>query len=241
VMAETETCPTPESFLKRSPLYRALRSRGADFIEIEGGAVADSFSDGDESENLAIREMAICDLSSLPRQGFKGKGALEWLRKQGVAIGDKDNRAYQQSEGLLAARLAPTEALILGGLSSANALLAQLEGGWSIDTVPDCYAVPRSAANFWFLITGLRAPEMFAKLCGIDLRLHKFPVNAIAQTSVARSVGIIIRANLGTVPAFHLLGDSSSALYMFGCLEDAMKEFDGQPVGISAVRRALKD
>jgi sarcosine oxidase subunit gamma len=143
----------------------------------------------------AIREMAICDLSPLPRLGFKGKGALEWLREQGVAVGDEDNRAYTQPDGSLAARLAPTEALILGGLSSEKALSARLERDWSIDTAPDCYAVPRGTANFWFLITGQRAPEMFAKLCGVDLRPHKFPVNAIAQTSVARSVGIIIRAD----------------------------------------------
>jgi sarcosine oxidase subunit gamma len=80
---------------------------------------------------------------------------------------------------------------------------------------------------------------MFAKLCGVDLRPHKFPVNAIAQTSVARSVGIIIRADLGAVPAFHLLGDSASALYMLDCIEDAMEEYGGKPVGISAVRRAM--
>ena len=238
-MAETKTSPTPESFLKRSPLYLALGNRGAQFTEIDGAAVADGFGDGDESENLAIREMAICDLSPLPRLGFKGKGALEWLRKQGVAVGDEDNRAYTQLDGSLAARLAPTEALILAGLSSENALSARLEGDWSIDTAPDCYAVPRGAANFWFLITGRRAPEMFAKLCGVDLRPHKFPVNAIAQTSVARSVGIIIRADLGAVPAFHLLGDSASALYMLDCIEDAMEEYGGKPVGISAVRRAM--
>ena len=88
-MAETKTSPTPESFLKRSPLYLALGNRGAQFTEIDGAAVADGFGDGDESENLAIREMAICDLSPLPRLGFKGKGALEWLREQGVAVGDE--------------------------------------------------------------------------------------------------------------------------------------------------------
>jgi sarcosine oxidase subunit gamma len=239
-MADTESSPTPESFLKRSPLYRALRSQGARFMESEGGAIADSFGNGDESENLAVREMAICDLSPLPRHGFKGKGALEWLRKRGVVIGNEDNRAYTQPDGSLVARLAPTEALILGNLSSENVLSAQLEGDWSIDTAPDCYAVPRNSANFWFLITGLHAPNMFAKLCGIDLRLHKVPVNAIAQTSVARSVAIIIRANLGAVPAFHLLGDSASALYMLDCFEDAMGEFGGKPVGISAVCRAMK-
>jgi sarcosine oxidase, subunit gamma len=240
-MAETEKSLTPESFLKRSPLYLALRDRGARFTEIDNAAVADGFGDDDEGENHAVHEMAICDLSPLPRLGFKGKGALEWLRQQGVIVGEDDNQATTQSDGSLAARLAPTEALILGGLSWENALLARLEDNWSIDTAVGCYAVPRSAANFWFLITGRHASDMFAKLCGVDLRSHKFPVNMIAQTSVARISGIIIRTNVGTVPGFHLLGDAASALYMLNCVEDAMGEFDGKPIGISAVRRALAE
>ena len=238
-MAETETTPTPETFLKRSPLYRALGDRGARFAEVSGAAIAEGFGDGDESEDLAVREMAVCDLTPLPRQGFKGIGALDWLREQGVAVGEEDNRAYMQADGSIAARLAPTEALILGGLSSENALPARLERDWSIDTAPDCYAVPRGAANFWFLITGRRSPEIFAKLCGVDLRPRKFPIGKIVQTSVARSCGIIIRADLGAVPAFHLLGDSASALYMFDCFEDAMEEFGGKNVGISAVNREI--
>ena len=34
-MAETKTSPMPESFLKRSPLCRALGDRGARFTEID--------------------------------------------------------------------------------------------------------------------------------------------------------------------------------------------------------------
>ena len=45
-MAETKTSPTPESFLKRSPLYLALGNRGAQFTEIDGAAVAAGFGDG---------------------------------------------------------------------------------------------------------------------------------------------------------------------------------------------------
>ena len=238
-MAETETSPTPESFLKRSPLYLALGDRGARFTEIDNAAVADGFSDDDESENQAVREMAICDLSPLRRLGFKGKGALEWLRQQGIIVGEDDNQATTQPDGSLAARLAPTEALILGGLSSEYSLLARLEDNWSIDTAVGCYAVPRGAANFWLLIMGRHASDMFAKLCGVDLRSQKFPVNMIAQTSLARSNGIIIRTDVGTAPGFHLLGDAASALYMLNCVEDAMEEFGGKPVGISAVRHAL--
>ena len=81
------------------------------------------------------------------------------------------------------------------------------------------------------MITGEKASAMFAKICGIDLRAKSFDNHAIAQTSVARSNTIIIRDDLGAVPAYHMLGDSASAGYMWMCLNDAMEEFDGGPVG----------
>ena len=77
---------------------------------------------------------------------------------------------------------------------------------------------------------------MFAKLCGVDLRVDHFPDLAIAQTSVARSNAIVIRDDLGATPTFHLLGDSASAAYMWDVLLDAMAEFEGAPVGLKALK-----
>lgn len=238
-MAESENGVTPTAFSKRSFLYRTLLTEGASFREVNGAALAQGYGDGQERETSFLREMSICDLSPLSRTGFKGKGVQNWLHGQGVAIGGEDNRAYPQPDGALAVRLAPTEALILGELSTQNELCSRLDGDWSIDTAPDCYLVPRGAASYWFLITGQCAAAMFAKLCGVDLRPHKFPVNTVAQTSVARSEAIIIRCDLERVPAFHLLGDSASAIYIWDCLRDAMEEFGGKPLGMSAVHHAI--
>ena len=48
------------------------------------------------------------------------------------------------------------------------------------------------------------------------------------------------RVDLGADVAYHLLGDSASAEYLWDVLLDAMREFDGAPVGIAAIR-ALAD
>jgi sarcosine oxidase subunit gamma len=97
--------------------------------------------------------------------------------------------------------------------------------------------MPRSESHAWFMVTGAQAPVMFAKICGVDLRPHRFAVGAIAQTSVAKMSAIVIRADLGGTPAFHLLADSASAEYLWTCVFDAMAEFDGAPVGWSALRQ----
>lgn len=225
---------TPTALPRRSFIYRELVQLGARFEAVNGMAAPIDFGDP-EAELAAARKLAIADCTALPRTGYKGPRALDWLRGQGVAIGDKDNMAYPQADGALAARLAPSEALILGPLSGEAGLSARLDGTWSIHLQSGAYRVPRADTNCWFRIAGTEAPTMFAKLCGVDLRPHKFPQGGIAQTSVAKLTAILIRADLGRVPSFHLLTDSASAGFMWSSLLDAMAEFSGRPVGLATL------
>jgi sarcosine oxidase subunit gamma len=71
----------------------------------------------------------------------------------------------------------------------------------------------------------------------VDLRPHKFQPGQIAQTSLAKMSGIVIRDDRGAIPAFHLLADVASAEYLWGAVLDAMSEFGGAPVGLQALRR----
>lgn len=223
----------PTSFSHRSPLYRSHAARGAVFAVVNDAAVVETY--GGVREADIARSMGLSDLSPLPRIGFKGRGALDWLRTRNVAVGDEDNRAYPLEGGNLVARLAPTEALVLGDRMAESRLCAGLDEAWDMDGAVGTYLVPRQGANYWFRVTGERAASMFAKVCGVDLRLHKFRPLAVAQTSVARSNAIVIRDDLGETPAYHLLGDSASAEYMWSCLLDAMDEFGGRPVGHAAL------
>ena len=226
----------PAALPRRSFIYRELAQLGARFEAVNGMAAAIDFGDP-EAELLAARKLAIADCTALPRTGYKGPRALDWLRGQGMAVGEKDNTAYAQADGALAARLAPTEALILGPLSGEAGLSGRLDGTWSIELRTGAYRVPRADTNCWFRIAGAEAPTMFAKICGIDLRPHKFPDGAIAQTSVAKLTAILIRADLGAATSYHLLTDSASAAFMWSSLLDAMAEFGGRPVGLAALRR----
>ena len=225
----------PDSLPRRSFIYRELAALGANFAEVAGCACAMDFGDA-EGEAAVGRTLALCDLSSLRRCGFKGPRTLEWLSEQGIRVGEADNMAYRQEDGSLAARLAPTEVLVLGDLDGGGPCEA-LAAACSIDRAPGTYPVPRAGANAWFLVSGADAPAMFAKLCGVDLRPRKFAPAAIAQTSVARLNGIVIRDDLGATTAYHLLADGAAAGFLWSCLLDAMAEFEGQPVGLTAVRR----
>lgn len=221
------TVPPRQSFIRRQ-----LAALGAQFAEADSGAVALSFG-GDEP--AASRRLGLADLSPLPRIGFKGRNVLPRLTAQGVELEDHPNRAFRQEGGNLAAVLARTEVLLLAPLASDATPLMALVDGWSLDQADGCYPAPRQDSHYWFQVTGAHAGAMFAKLCAVDLRPDQFPDLAIAQTSVARSNTVVIRDDLGAIPAFHLLGDSASAGYMWECLLDAMREFNGAPIGLDAL------
>jgi sarcosine oxidase subunit gamma len=224
----------PAQFARRSFVYRRLIGHGAVFADMSGGVIAEHFGAA-EAEAVSATRLGLADLSPLPRIGFKGRGALAWLSGQGVRGLAEDNRADRQTDGTRAARLAPTEALILSDLAATSRIFERLKTTWRLETASQCYLLPRDDSHYWFHVSGGHAASMFAKLCGVDLRSDRFPAGAIAQTSIARSNAIVIRNDQGSTLGFDLLGDSASADYMWSCLLDAMTEFGGKPVGRAAL------
>ncbi|MBM3541659.1 MAG: sarcosine oxidase [Alphaproteobacteria bacterium] len=223
----------PTAFARRSFVHRQTKRAGGRFAELDGAAVALAYANDDAR---AAGQLGLADLCALPRWGFKGRAALDWLRTQSVRGLDADNRATAQYDGARALRLSPGEALLLPGFDGTSQFLGRIVDSWSLDGAPGTYAVPRADSHYWFVVSGAHAAAMFAKLCGVDLRPHVFPNGAIAQTSVARSSAIVARRDLGRTLAYDLLGDSAQAGYMWACVEDAMAEFAGRPVGLEALR-----
>jgi sarcosine oxidase subunit gamma len=218
--------------VRRSNLYRELDKLGAVYEELNGFACPVSFGDADET--AAARKLGISDLTALPRAGYKGWDMATWATGHGVQLGEP-NSATIQDDGTLACRLSAGELLLLAGLSAASATIERLAAQWTMEGAV-CFPVPRADTNFRFAVSGGEAPEMMAKMCGIDLRPHRFAPGAIAQTSVARMNAILIRRDLGEVYGLDMVADSASAVYMWSCLTDAMAEFGGRPVGLNALR-----
>lgn len=230
----------PATLKRRSFIYRTLAAAGAEFAELNGGAVAMRYPARGESEAATARRIGLADLSVLPHGGFKGRGTVEWLTAQGLTIGADSNKAYAQAGDALAARLAPTEIFLLDSLAGTGALINRLNSAWqwapSAPRPQQGYPTPRQDSHAWFMVTGEKSAEMFAKICGVDLRPAHCPVGTIAQTSAAKMSATIIRADLGSTLAYHLLADIASAEYLWTCVEDAIAEYDGGIVGLAALR-----
>lgn len=177
--------------------------------------------------------LSLIDLSQLPRAGIKGKALSPWIKSQRYEIGAASNRAYLQHDGALIARLSPAELLLL-----SNPLDPSLDAMTNLRaSTYRCYAVRRQDSHYWLALTGASSPATFAKLCGMDLSPDYFADHTVAQTSVARTSAVIVRHDINATLCYYLLGDSTTILYMWNCLTDAMCEFDGQVLGV----RALED
>ena len=229
----------PSAYLRRSFLYRKLAAAGANFGEVYGAAVAMDFGDP-EGEAAVARRMGLTDVSPLPHTGFKGAGAVDWLRRQGVEVSEEPNWALAQAGGGLALRQAQAEVMILGDLSGDGGWPERLKQAWWAEPVPPetprGFPMPRDETHAWLVVTGAQAAAMFAKLCAVDLRAEAFPMGRVAQTSIARMNGVIVRDDRDGVPLYHLLADCAAVEYLWDCLLDAMAEFDGAPVGLTALR-----
>lgn len=224
---------------RRSFVHGKLEAAGASFVALGDAAIAADFGDP-AAEAAMASQLGLADLSVVARCGFKGAGAADWLARQGRRLPEESNRALRQEDASLVVRLSPGEALILAPLERGEAGLAALDEAWlagrEAGQGAQGYPLPRRDSHAWFRLTGEKWPGTLAKLCAVDLRPAKFPDGAVAQTVAARVGVVLVRDDIGDLLAFHLLVDSASAAYLWDCLLDAMAEFGGRPVGLSALK-----
>lgn len=229
------TATDPTHAQRRSQLNRWHCEHGANFVERSGLVFVDAYSNpGDET--AVARRLGICDLSLLPRDGVNGPGSTRWLGENNHALPEQPNTSVIQADGDLLARLSHQEFLNLS-LSSLYGDTGSTDGPGRLgNSEKEAYPIPRADSHSLFAVSGEHAAAMFAKLCGVDLRPEHYDNGAVAQTSVARVNAIVIRHDLQQTPNFYLLTATSAAEYLWECLVDAVDEFDGRPVGISALR-----
>ncbi len=229
----------PEQFLRRGPVYRKLKRLGAVFGEFAGSACALGFAAGATEEAAGARVLSLVDLSPMPRAGYRGPQALPWLQAQKLLIAPENNRGAIQPEGSLAVRLSDGEVLLLGNLLGNSELLERLGKEHSGEPPDGVYQVHRADSSAWLMVTGRLAPEMLAKLCGVDLSPQVFSQLEVAQTSVARASAVVVRWDVGETLAYHVLPGAALAEYFWDCLMDAMAEYGGRPAGLEAVRTLM--
>ena len=165
-----------------------------------------------------MTEAAIADWSARSRLGVRGEDLARWVKANGMELGAQVNVAYPCGSNSLLARLSRKELLYL------NCARDDVDERAKVLEDYRCYTVSRRDSHSWFNLSGEAAHALLAKICGVDFSLGAFANHRVAQTSVARVSGLVIRDDHIQGPAFHLLVDSTYREYLWSACINAGAE-----------------
>ena len=219
---------------KRSMLGHYFTNKNANFTAVEDSVFVANLSEP-EQEKADAANLSLIDLSTSERIGFKGADTPDWLKSLKIELPQEPNTSLKINEDTIVAKLSANEYLFLSYPGKTSEICNKLAKSWQLQPGRLCYRLERDHSHCCFAITGKYYPQMMAKLCGVDLSPEQFPLNHVAQTSVARTNSIVIHTKLNNIDSLILLSDSASAEYIYQCLLDAMIEFSGKEIGINAI------
>lgn len=226
----------PGDFDRRMPTYRFHLALGAVFEQRADMAAVSHYGD-ENSEREALRGLAFADMNALARCGFKNQGAPEWLSARNVSLPEAPNKGARQSDGGLCLRLGQTDILVTADPFARGDRPAQLISEWAADPArAKGFDAHREEGFCWFLLLGNRTPELWSRVCSVDMRPNRFLDLDVAQTRAFEMGGVIARADLKGCPAYHMFFDIASSDFLLESVQTMMRGLDGRMVGLAALR-----
>ena len=211
----------PEDAERRSPVHDLLTYRNPQWGRVAGAPIALRFGDG---EAEAARELALCDLSALPKLGLKGAGAEGWLRRHEIEMPPATYDTARLPDGGLIARLGGADFFLEGGPS--DGVLPRLAA------VPaDVYRVERQDATF--LLSGARALRVLARLSSIDFATAP-PRRLVLTGAGGVNCGVLPDVG-GGVPVYRTWVDFTYAASFWESVVEIAEELGGRVVGAACV------
>ena len=169
-------------------------------------------------------DLRIMDCTPSAKVLVRASAEGEVGRRLGVPFGS----AARDEHGTLVVGSGPGEWLLLAPPGSAPEVAGRVE------EVPDEGLVSIFDATHGralMRITGARAPDLLAKVCGIDLSEEVTPDGTAFRSSVAKLVTDIVRDDHGGERSYLLHCERSSGQYLFDALMDAGEEFGAEVDG----------
>ncbi len=218
---------------KLSPLQTTSEKLGAQFTDREGWRVAASYANVDEEIAAAREHVALSDETPNGKIFVEGKDADSVLRDVfgltslaiglGAAIGQ--GYAYRLRHDMF---FVSTPAGVEE--SALDKLMTGARTANQFVTVTDV-----THGNAELRVVGAASRELLSKLCGLDFHPDVFANHAAKQSSLAKTTQLIIRRDIGLLPAFSIIGARSLGAYVWEALMRAGREWNILPVGRAAL------
>ena len=172
-------------------------------------------------------DLRIMDCTPLAKVLVRAATDGEVARTLGVPFG----RAARDEHGTLVVGSSPGEWLLLAQPGASAAVAGRVEEVQDEGLVSVFEATHGRAL---MRITGARAADLLAKVCGVDFSEEITPDGAAFRSSVAKLVTDVVRDDRGGERSYLLHCERSSGQYLFDALIDAGGEFGIEVEGFVA-------
>ena len=193
--------------------------------EVAGASLALWFDDP-EQERQAAQRLALCDLSSLPRTGYKGNAATNWLREQQVPIPAETFESERLKDGGIVLKVASDEYFLEAGPTGLDLPTPPVA-----DFPPECFPVVREDSSI--VLCGVRSKDVLQQVCGYDFSTAA--LDRVVYTRVAGVDAALFPASGFPQPVMKIWSDRSYAISLWNSLVEICADFEGPIVGAQAL------
>lgn len=217
---------------KRSPIHDIAVELNAEFVVQDGWVVPQKYGAVSATKDDMIHSVILCDRSENGKCRIEGKTAGPFLQADDLPINAgktiESGQLYRLRQDLFLlctrAPMADTEASLAQRAKDSPDLI----------TVTDMTC---GQAELWLI--GPKSVAVLSRICGLDFHDGHFPNGAAKQSSAAKTNQIIIRGDLGDVPAYILIGPRSLAAYLWNSIMKAGQDLGILPVTTSTLEEWL--
>lgn len=202
-----------EKVMKRTPIHRLAERTGATFVRVGGWWIVDAFDGAEETLAEGDLALGLADRSARTRVLVEGAQAAAVVERA-WEIGAPAIHGGVLLGSTAVYRLRQDRFFLSDFPGAGPALLASLAAARHADDgVIAVSDATHGRAEFWLL--GHLAPDLLSRLCGLDFHPQAFPDLTARESSVAKTAQLIIRRDMGSVPAYALIGVRSLGAYLW--------------------------
>lgn len=220
----------------RSPMETCWMDSCTQVIDVAGGwRLPEAFQSPDVELQAAKKAVVLGDDTSRGKILVQGEDCARAARQAFGAAPDAVG-TWVEAEGIELSRLRP-DLLYCGTpperLSFASeALRSAAQGMTEPLTITDV-----THGRFELRLLGPAAGNLLSRVCGLDFHETRFAQGHVAQTSVAKTHQLIIRADVADLPAYRLIGGRALGAYVWDTLMEAGRDLQLSPIGWLGLQR----
>ena len=225
---------TSKTPIKLTPLHSITQRLGAKFTEEQGWRIPEVYTTLEDEITAAQERIVLADETP------NGKLLLEGDHAESVLMEAFDLDPLQVNEGRDGIYCLRNDLFFISTppgreMRAQKKLTTVSAASEQFVTVTE---VTHGRAEI--RVIGPASQELLSKVCGLDFHPSAFPNETAKQSSLAKTTQLIIRRDIGELPAFSIIGVQSLGPYVWDTMMEAGREFEVVPIGSAALAELIE-